>query len=113
MWPSAGLDTYSATSHSRTDTGISINVVLWSLATEVHFYILFLLIAHPITRRPLLAVTLAFVSSVVLRYVATQIPSNSTAGILGRSLPARLGEFMFDLYAAQPVTRHERQPLSG
>jgi peptidoglycan/LPS O-acetylase OafA/YrhL len=112
-WP-RHLFTHLTFTHTLwADTGISINVVLWSLATEVHFYILFPLIALAITRRPLLAVTLALAGSVVLQYIASQIPANSTAGILSCSLPARLGEFMVGMYAAQLVIRHERQPLSG
>lgn len=111
-WPRHLITHLTFTHTFWPDTGISVNVVLWSLATEVHFYVLFPLLALAVARRPVLAVTSSLAISLALQYVASQTTSDGTAGILSCSLPARLGEFMVGMYAAHLAIRHEREPLN-
>ena len=76
-----------------------VNVVYWSLTTEVHFYLLLPLLAVAVARRPKATLLATLAMSVVWFGVRGEWPS--------RLLPGRLAQFVAGLVAAAAVARHQ------
>ncbi|MBY0273801.1 acyltransferase [Candidatus Binatia bacterium] len=98
--------------------GFGVNGVVWSLSVEALFYLTLPLVAAAFFRRPLRAVVLAVVASVVWRALALTAPallsSTSNAAAAPRLLdqfPAYLGHFAFGMAAAMTYVRVVRERL--
>lgn len=96
-------------------TNISLTGSLWSLGTEVHFYLAFPLLAWLLRRRPLATAALGTLASVAFAAWAARTWPYEEAVLLGRSLPGQLSSFLPGMYAAHLVARaaDRRLPWAG
>ncbi len=86
--------------HNFSDqTVMGIDFVLWSLGTEIHFYLLFPLLALALKRWRHWFLLAAFAFTVVLRYVLSAQGHYAMAWQF--SLPCRLMDFVLGMYIAQ------------
>lgn len=84
--------TFTQTFSVETYLGTHINVVLWTAAVEMQFYLLFPLLARAFTRRPLLTyLAMAAVSELYLRAFA--LPHPESLRMTLNQLPAFFGVF--------------------
>lgn len=86
----------------------AINGVLWSLATEDHFYLSMPVLARLMYRRPVLTLILSAVICIALNlYVYLWLPSSLNAywGYYIRLLPLHLLEFTVGMFAAWHFAR--------
>lgn len=90
-WPSHLLRHLTFTHTFWPDSLFSMNPVLWSLGVEVHFYLLFPLLAVVCRRRPWGFAAAAWVVMNALRlWLYLKVPDSLH---VARSLPGHLGEF--------------------
>lgn len=97
-WPSHLLRHLTFTHTFWGDSLYSINPVLWSMAAEVHFYLLFPLFAVLCRRRPWAWMAGAWLIANAVRLGAYLYLPDSRP--LARSLPGHLGDFAAGMLAA-------------